>query len=223
MNPKTPRGTGIEGSIIRAGAIIVNKIGKRYVNEINSIGDKETLKQPDKVGFVVFDSKAATTDIVPTGAPTGKGPWICTGRFLEDWKKIPDAVKQADTIEELAKKMGVDPAGLKETVDKYNAFVAAGKDTDFGRGNLVAIKQPPFYGLGPGRPMITTSSGTLMVNAKHQVLDVFGEVIPKLYAAGDMGKSGKVSGHGTHLAWAVISGRRSGKNAAGEKPWDAAA
>ena len=55
-----------------------------------------------------------------------------------------------------------------------------------------------------------------MVNSRHQVLDVFGIVIPGLYAAGDMGKSGRIAAHGTHTAWACISGRRSGRFAAME-------
>jgi len=217
MFPNQPRGTGISEYLIKAGAILVNKSGQRFQNETVSIGGRVVYGQPDKVAFVVFDSKAAATDVVPEGAPKGRGPWICTCRYLDDWRKFPGAVKEANTIEALASKLGINSSGLLETINKYNSYVDAGKDPDFGRINLgPGIKKPPFIGLGPGRPMMYRSDGTLMVNKKHQVLDVFGNVIPGLYAAGDMGRSGKIVGHGTHTAWACISGRRSGKFAASE-------
>lgn len=217
MLPDQPRGTGISEYLIEAGAIIVNKNGKRFQNEGVSIGGKAVYGQPGQVAFVVFDSKIATTDVVAEGAPRGRGPWICTCRYLDDWRKFTGAVKEASTIEELARKLGVSTSGLIETINKYNSYVGAGKDLEFGRTSLgPGIRKPPFIGLGPGKPMVHLSNGTLMVNNKHQVLDVFGKVIPGLYAAGDMGKSGKIVAHGTRMAWACISGRRSAKFAAAE-------
>jgi len=217
MLPDQPRGTGISEYLIEAGAIIVNKDGIRFQNESVTLGGKDVYRQPSQVAFVVFDSKVATTDVVPEGAPRGRGPWLCTCRYLDDWRKFPGAVKEANTIEELAKNLGVSTSGLLETVNKYNRYVDARKDPDFERTHLgPGIRKPPFIGLGPGRTMANLCQGTLMVNNKHQVLDVFGKVIPGLYAAGDMGKSGKIIAHGTHTAWACVSGRRSGKFAAAE-------
>jgi fumarate reductase flavoprotein subunit len=221
MLPNQPRGTGISEHLIKAGAILVNKNGQRFQNETVSIGGRVVYGQPDQVAFVVFDSKAAATDVVPEGAPLGRGPWVCTCRYLDDWRKFPGAVKETNTIEELAKKLGISSSGLLETINKYNSYVDAGKDSDFGRINLgPGIRKPPFIGLGPGKPMMYRSDGTLMVNKNHQVLDVFGNVIRGLYAAGDMGRSGKIVAHGTHTAWACISGRRSGKFAAAEPSKD---
>jgi fumarate reductase flavoprotein subunit len=217
MLPDQPRGTGISSYLIETGAIIVNKNGKRFQNEAVSAGGKAVYGQPDQVAFVVFDSKIASTDVVPEGAPRGRGPWICTCRYLDDWRKFPGAVKEADSIGELSRKLGVSTSGLLETINRYNSYADAGEDLDFGRRNLgPGIREPPFIGLGPGKPMTNISNGTLMVNNKHQVLDVFGNVIPGLYAAGDMGKSGKIVAHGTRMAWACISGRRSGKFATAE-------
>jgi succinate dehydrogenase/fumarate reductase flavoprotein subunit len=217
MLPDQPRGTGISEYLIEAGAIIVNKNGKRFQNETVSIGGKAVYGQPGQVAFVIFDSGIATTDVVPEGAPRGKGPWVCSCRYLDDWRKFPGAVKEGGTIEELARKLEISALGLSETIHQYNSAVGAGGDPDFGRTKLgPGIRKPPFIGLGPGRPMVHLSNGTLMVNSKHQVLDVFGKVIPGLFASGDMGKSGKIVAHGTRMAWACISGRRSGQFAAAE-------
>lgn len=108
--------------------------------------------------------------------------------------------------------------------DKWNSYVDAGKDPDFGRpkdptfGLGPGIRTSPFYGLGPGAPEVTLGGATLMVNTQHQVLDVFGNVIPRLYVAGDTGKADSSSFliAGAHVNWAAISGRRSGANAAAE-------
>ena len=219
MLPNAPRGTGISNYVMEAGAIIVNKDGQRFQNEIGSIGGGDIYEQPDKVAFVVFDSVAATTDIVPEGAPTGRGPWICTCRYLDHWREYPGSVKEADTVEELAAELGVSGSGLTETVNKYNSYVATGQDPDFERPDLgPGIKEPPFFGLGPGIPMITGAGGTLICNERLQVLDVFGEPIPRLYSAGSMAKSGSTSGHGISLQWACASGRKSGEFAASESP-----
>jgi predicted oxidoreductase len=100
-------------------------------------------------------------------------------------------------------------------VDKWNQFVANGTDADFGRKDLGRkITTPPFYGLGPAKSYVILTDGTLMVDKSQRVFNVFGEAIPRLYAAGDMGKSGKVALHGTHVAWAFVSGRIAGKNVA---------
>jgi succinate dehydrogenase/fumarate reductase flavoprotein subunit len=218
INP-WPLRSGVGSFVVDAGAIIVNKDGKRFQNDLDK-GGRIIDDQPDGVAFIVFDSVAAADEtLVPEGAPLGRGCWIATARYLDHARLHPDIFKEADTIEELATKMGVSASGLVETVDKYNGYVAAGADPEFDRPDLgPGIKEPPFYSLGPGRPATSTMNGTLVVNTEHQVLDVFGNVIPRLYAAGDTGKSGNTVGHGTHMAWACVSGRRSGEFAAGETP-----
>ncbi|OPY69633.1 MAG: Fumarate reductase flavoprotein subunit [Syntrophorhabdus sp. PtaU1.Bin002] len=86
----------------------------------------------------------------------------------------------------------IDPAGLAETVKKYNSFVDAGVDKDFGKSRFRAkIQTPPFYAV-PQWPAIHHTMGGLQINTKTQILDRAGEVIPGLYAAGEV--SGGVHG-----------------------------
>jgi len=135
----------------------------------------------------------------------------------------------ADTIEELAEKMGrgnPDPlfgqVSVKETVDRWNQMCEAGEDTDFGRTTgLNPIAEPPFYAIELFQGCLNTQGG-MKRNTKSQVLDIFGNVIPRLYAAGENGDIWTV----TYQCMSNVGGgcygygRVAGANAAQEEPWD---
>lgn len=214
-------------SIPDAGAIIVNKQGKRFISEKAPGKDMcvATDKQPGKVCFMVFDKKVA--DIF------NQFPMVVSSIPGTGWGTVDDfvarkGIKKADTIEGLAQEMGIDPAGLKDEIGKWNGYCKQGKDPDFGRPTFghptpktvgAGIQVPPFYAHGPIRTQIILGNVSTVVNTQMQVLDVYGKPIPKLYAGGNMGHGLTfLSGHGTHMAWAFASGRSAGKNAAGEKP-----
>ncbi|MBQ9067559.1 MAG: FAD-binding protein, partial [Eggerthellaceae bacterium] len=156
----------MEGALApRDPAIFVNRNGKRYANELlgyNGMG-RNTCEQPDRMGFYIFDSAIHDQELLDCGA----------------------IVLSADSIEELAGKIGVDPAALRETVDRYNGFVDAGEDTDFGKNveGCTRIETAPFYALTiVPRPYVTL--GGLATDADSRVLDKSGSPIPGLYAAG---------------------------------------
>jgi hypothetical protein len=103
----------------------------------------------------------------------------------------------ADTLEELAVKIGVPPQNLAATVTRFNEFVARGVDDDFGRGDepydrafsggsppLYAIDRPPFHAAAFGISDLGTKGG-LRTDTAARVLDTAGNVIPGLYAAGN--------------------------------------
>jgi fumarate reductase flavoprotein subunit len=78
-----------------------------------------------------------------------------------------------------------------------------------------ALTQPPFIALGPVRAVFVHNEGGLMVDEQHRVLDARGVPIDGLRAAGATGQGGLLlKGHGHHLAWAFVSGRRAGRFAA---------
>lgn len=113
--------------------------------------------------------------------------------------------------------MGIDPAKLAATVEKYNTSAADGTPATGPpvRGQRPQLRSPPFYALGPVRNYINFTDGGLAINEHLQVLDAQGRAIPGLYAAGASGQGGLLlKGHGHHLGWAFTSGRLAGKYAA---------
>ena len=125
-------------------------------------------------------------------------------------------IYRADTIEELAEMIHVDPAALKEEVDKYNGFIDVGLDTEFGKKQLgVKIAEAPFYACQLVMKIHHTMGG-LKINPEAEVIDVNGNVIPGLYAAGEV-TGGIHAGNrlgGNALADAFTFGRIAGVNAA---------
>ena len=116
---------------------------------------------------------------------------------------------KADTIEELAEKIGKDPAALKAEVEKYNAMVDAGADTDFGRDitTMAKIEQGPFYAIEEV-PAMPACSGGAKRNIKGQVLNWDNEPIEGLYSAGELGSLVcNLYQNGTYLHEAICSAR----------------
>ena len=141
----------------------------------------------------------------------------------------PDMVAAADNLKALATQMGVNPAGLNATITRYNGFVDAGQDDDFGKpkpANKIANR--PLYAVKLGMLRHTQRNG-IRVNTKSQVLDRSDQLvskgvpidqektIPHLYAAGECANYlGHYHSHGT-LGIYSFYGRVAGKNAAAEK------
>ena len=106
------------------------------------------------------------------------------------------------------------PANLEETVARYNSFVDFGVDEDFGKPKpLYKIAKPPFYAAW-ATPVVHDTRAGLRINAKCQVIDMNGEVIPGLYCGGE--SAGGFSQHG--LARAACQGYIAGTAAAALPP-----
>jgi hypothetical protein len=121
---------------------------------------------------------------------------------------------KADTLEELADKIKryehqrVPMKYLTETVKKWNTYVDAGADPEFGRGKdapMHKIDKPPFYAALIA-PIWHDSYGGLRINGKAQVLDMEGQVIPGLYAGGEASGGGNQHGLGRCLVHGFIAG-----------------
>jgi hypothetical protein len=145
----------------------------------------------------------------------------------------PEWLTRADTLDELAAKLGVDARGLAQTVDRFNGLAVEGVDPDFGRGaslydrfygdpdhqpnaNLGTITKKPFYALEVHPGAIGTKGGA-RVNVDAQVLRVDGAPIPGLYAAGNVmaGVTGAgYPGAGSTIAAAMTFGYLAGRHAA---------
>jgi fumarate reductase flavoprotein subunit len=131
---------------------------------------------------------------------------------------------KADTLQELAQMIDIPYGILKATLDTYNSYVDAGHDPDFGRkalvhhhGDLVRVETGPFYAYPSTAVVFGTYCG-LRIDAQMHVLDVFGDRIGGLLAAGEVvgGFHGGAYMTGTSLGKAAIFGRIAAKTALAE-------
>jgi len=142
----------------------------------------------------------------------------------EKWSPQPPAVDvaegfffSADTLADLAaairmkyQRVPMPPEALEATVARYNAFVDLGEDKDFGKPTpRYKIAKPPFYAAW-ATPVIHDTRAGLRINARCEVIDMQGEVIPGLYCGGE--SAGGFSQHG--LARCLVQGLIAGRNAA---------
>lgn len=195
----------VDWDIESANSIFVNLEGKRFMNEEMPRDDSVAglSQQTDRLMFTISDSRDwPTMDTVTSFGVT-------IGECLERGKAF-----KADTLEELAELIGVDPAGLVETVEEYNAMVEAGNDTAFNLetiGRRSKIEEGPFYS-SKLTIAIHYTNGGIEINPQAQVLDKSGEVIPGLYAAGECtgGVMGTNRMGGNSVADVMIFGRIAG-------------
>ncbi len=158
--------------------------------------------------FAVFDETARLSQPIYNSWSEGNIEEIEKGYILK-----------ADSIEELAKKIGVNPNNLKKTIRDYNKFCSNRKDTEFNRNpkTLKPINKAPYYAVELV-PSFTNTQGGPVRNEKGEILGISGKAIPHLYSAGELGSIFSSIYQGTgNLGEAVAFGRISGKNAANVK------
>lgn len=129
---------------------------------------------------------------------------------------------EADTIEELAEMIGMDPAVFSAEVEKYNGFADAGKDDEFGKSvftTKIETKDGDKYAARAMRPSLHHTMGGLVIDNDCHVINKSGEVIKGLYAAGEV-IGGIHAGNrlgGNAIADIYTFGRIAGTNAANAK------
>jgi succinate dehydrogenase/fumarate reductase flavoprotein subunit len=199
---------GPSPDLFKAGAILVNGNGERFVDELGQPAQR-VAKQPARIAYIVFDDAIAEKfHAWPYFVSTAPGVAYA---YLKDYRRNrSDIYHEADTLAGLAGSMRVPAEALSATISQYNAG---------GRGERPALTQQPFYALGPVKSYVVFTDGGLKVSERLEVLRADGSVISGLYAAGSAGQGGLLlEGHGHHLGWAFISGRIAGRNAAFDVP-----
>jgi succinate dehydrogenase/fumarate reductase flavoprotein subunit len=130
-------------------------------------------------------------------------------------------IVKADTLKELAAKIGKNPGSLEKTVTTWNNACVAGNDAEFNRDpkKMAPIQTPPFYA-AEFVPAFTNTQGGPRRNSNAQVLDTNRKPIPRLYSAGELGAlySWHYQGGGNILE-CIVFGRIAGEHASVEKPW----
>jgi len=174
--------------------LYVDLDGERFMNEDLPWGYEcaQILQQPGGVAWSIWDAKydeewprMQSQCCKNMGPPT----------YLWNPKQLAEALEEGNvlsgqTIEELAQKMEVPVENFRPTIARYNELARNGKDLDFGkhRDRLTTIEKPPFYACKMESRLMVILSG-LKVNTRLQVLDTERNVIPGLYAAGNVSGS----------------------------------
>lgn len=134
-------------------------------------------------------------------------------------KGLPEPLK-ADTLEEVARQAGLPADNVVFSINRYNGFCEQGSDSDFEKGAeyLQPLVTPPFYAVPANLGALASyfTLGGLKINPSAQVVDLDGEPIPGLYAAGrcSCGIFGEYAGSGSSIADGLTFGRIAGKVAA---------
>ena len=207
-------------------SIIVDRFGQRFVNEAANYNDMQKA-------FFSFDANEYSTRHLPC--------WVVFDHQYRSRYPVvtarpgdpdPDWLPVHDTVGGLAGRVGIDAAGLEETIERWNRFVRAGSDRDFGRGgsaydrfhgdpaaphpNLGTIEQGPYYALPVHVGTVGTKGGP-RVDGHGRVLHVHDRPIPGLYGAGNVIASPAgpaYYGGGTSIGMGLVWGHLAGTHAA---------
>jgi fumarate reductase flavoprotein subunit len=203
----------------------VNQNGVRWQDETGGLGAGRfhIAGSPHEIAWGIFTQKNLDDIFAEYLAdPTLADEYDCYRAYQADldreaaYRKPP--VYKADTLEELAEKLGIAPNVLTRTVAEYNDFCAAGCDTQFGKAPefLRPREAGPYYAIY-GQRFSECAMGGLMVDADCRVLRNDGTVIPGLYGAGDatsaMHRRGELAPI-SELTWATASSFHAAEHAA---------
>jgi len=182
------------------GAILVNKEGERFVDEMETrdVVSEAILEQEGQTAFLFFDetvreSLSAIDGYIEQGLTT-----------------------EGETVEGLAEDLGINAENLQATVETYNGYVDANEDAAFARTDLpTTLEKTPYYAIEVA-PAVHHTMGGIKINSNAEVISVDDEVIPGLYAAGEV--TGGVHGGnrlgGNAQADIIVFGRIAGQQAA---------
>ncbi|MDQ0090771.1 urocanate reductase [Paenibacillus anaericanus] len=189
------------------GAILINQGGTRFVEELErrDVISKAILAQEGRYAYQFWNQEIA--DI-------GKTIEVHKDEYEQLIKE--GLLYKADTIEDAANFFKVDVKTLKDTVSKVNEYAKTGKDLDYNhRGGLVSLEKGPYY-IQKAVPSVHHTMGGLVIDTKAHVLTTEGEIIPGLYAAGEV--TGVVHGAnrlgGNAISDVITFGRIAGQEVA---------
>lgn len=194
----------------KTGSILVSDQGVRFVNEQGSANDIKAGMEQNEHSYLIMDAAS-----FETYAQTCIASHNFTQEQLDQWLEANGTSNpvfaHADSLEDLAAIVGIPSGALTETVERYNGFVSAGEDTDFGRKVSTAMGDGPYYAVEMNLRYYATLGG-LHINDNMQVLDTDGQPIQGLYAAGEVvgGVVGDIYAPGSLFGWAMTSGHNAG-------------
>lgn len=206
--------------------VLVDKRGRRYMNEyppyLHDMGhrpmehyDPVALDFPRVPSTLIFDEEARKMH--PMGIPAFNDPEAFYEWSPDNLKEVELGIlKRAETLDELATAIQVPPTELRATIDRWNHACVVGLDSEFGRPvqSLRQVRTPPYY-FGSVWPVVSNTQGGPVHDEHWRILNGFGETIPGLYEAGELGGIfGFLYLAGGNLAECYIGGQRAARHAA---------
>jgi fumarate reductase flavoprotein subunit len=209
--------------------VCVNMDGQRFYDESHIFSAASVIgDQPKRIVYQILD-EALVDEIGQRLISTQS--FICDSWVFKEYRQdleeeiaMGTPIKRADTLEDLARQCGIDPAAFTATIEKYNRYCAEGRDPDYNKDPqaLKPIANPPYYAFF-SKLATDGAFGGVLVDENMRVLDKARQPIPGLFATGDnsSGWGFKVDKPGDHrsfilseLTWAVASGYMAGGHAA---------
>lgn len=186
------------------GAILVNKSGERFVEELErrDVVSQAILSQEGGVAYLVWSGEVEAV----------------ANRTISEKNEVTKLKRNnlfaEGTLDEAAAALDINLDVLKGTLERYNSFVDAGKDEDFNRrGDLVSIKEGTFY-IQTVAPAVHHTMGGVRVDSENRVMDTNGDIIEGLFAAGEIvgGIHGTNRLGGNAITDILVFGKRTGEN-----------
>lgn len=219
--------------------MLINKAGKRFMNENMGIGHQKTtlpfnqFNEPEEAYvnypfFFVCDAAVVSNGPLAPVPVYNKNKFTYAAHSPYEWSADNSAeiakgwVIEGETVEDLAQKIGADPANLRETIEAFNGYAESGVDEEFGRpAETMRAFEGPFYAVECLLSVINTMGGAKRT-AHSEVVGLDGSPIPRLYSAGEFGSfNGGVLYILGNIAEAITSGRVAGAQVTALDPWDA--
>jgi len=206
--------------------ILLDQDGRRFMSEyqpytqdtgVRPLQYFDPVKQrfPRNPAYMICDE--AGRRMYPLGKATSNDEGIRYDWSEDNQREVELGIlKRADTLEGLAMQLGLPPEEVVASVNRWNDQFAVSRDDDFGRpgGTMTPVRTPPFYG-APVWATLSNTQGGPVHDAQSRVIDVHGQAIPRLYAAGELGSSfGHLYLSGGNIAECFVTGRVAGRNVA---------
>ncbi|MGH8618646.1 MAG: FAD-dependent oxidoreductase [Burkholderiales bacterium] len=206
--------------------ILLDADGKRFMSEyhpytqdtgVRPLAYYDPVQQrfPRNPAFMLCDE--AGRKMYPLGKAASNDEGLRYDWSDDNLKEVGNGIIQkADTLAGLAAKLGLEPAAVTASVERWNAQCKAGHDADFNRpaGSMQPIIEAPFYGSRVWATLSNTQGGPVH-DAQCRIIDAYGAPIPRLFAAGELGSSfGHLYLSGGNIAECFVTGKIAGRNAA---------
>ena len=219
-----------DGARVKMAWILLDQDGRRFMAEYQPYTQDTAVRPmqyydparqrfPRNPAFLICDEEGRR--MYPLGKATSNDENVRYEWSDDNLKEAELGIlKRADTLEGLAIALGLDPEQLVGSVARWNDQCAAGNDADHGRpaGTMAPIRTPPFYG-APVWATLSNTQGGPVHDAESRIIDAYGNPIPRLYAAGELGSSfGHLYLSGGNIAECFVTGRIAGKQSAGLVP-----